>query len=900
MMSDSKTATTAVLAALMLMALAARAAAVEYVWWEGEGAVEHNFTNDAFAPSWLDNPGELSEGDWLHTGGTREGPEVFARWRVNVPEGGAYHFYARKFWHHGPFRWRFDGGEWHTVGRVGLLDSVELRLHIVANWVSLGSVALDAGTHEFEVRLLAGPGQSATAGFDCFLLSPTSFTPRGKLKPGQKTGRAMPGYWAFEPDPDPFTDSPIDLRYLNDDVAGERGFLLRKGDDFVFENDPTPVRFWAVNVGPNVVNLDHASVVYLARKLAKAGVNMARIHGAVYDPGAADPASVDRQYLDRLHYIVHAFKQQGIYSYLSFYFPLWFEVKPEWGFPGFDRIQNNYPFSLLFHHEPMQRIYKSWARGLMTTPNPYTGLSFADDPAVGIYEIINEDNYFFWTFTPGQNIPYECMDELERRFGEWASAKYGSVPEAVQAWDHPVEGDDPPNGRLGLMGMWSLTRQGLDQQPAVRQRAMDQAQFLTEDLRGFYEEMHAWARSELGVKCTIAATNWTTADPVLLGALDKYTNAACEVMDRHGYWGPPTLSERGYMLNVGDRYRDQCSLLVPQDVSIAEMQYDGHVHTVSEYAFPMINRYRTDSVFLGAVYGALQGTDGLFFFAVGEPDWLGQLKKFPLMAPAVLGHFPAAALCYRRGDVAQARTVVRQVLDLADLYALKGSALAEPQNIDNLRAVEVPEDGQAAGVPVATIDPLAYYVGRVATAFAHSGAEPLLTDLSPYIDRAARTVRSANGQAFWDYGVGYATVNTPRNQGAAGLLGKAGKIELDGVVIESGNEYASIMVAALDDEPIASAAAVLVQVMTEETNYGWRDEPDGDMKRVTALGSPPLNVKKIAGRITLRRPGAASLKVTALGPNGYPLDRQVKAQGAGDMLTFTLEPDVIYYVVRSK
>jgi hypothetical protein len=40
-----------------------------------------------------------------------------------VPQTATYEFYARKFWQHGPFRYRFDNGEWREVRRAALLDS---------------------------------------------------------------------------------------------------------------------------------------------------------------------------------------------------------------------------------------------------------------------------------------------------------------------------------------------------------------------------------------------------------------------------------------------------------------------------------------------------------------------------------------------------------------------------------------------------------------------------------------------------------------------------------------------------------------------------------------------------------------------------------------------------------
>jgi hypothetical protein len=889
----------AVAAMAVALCVAQGASAMTYVWWEGEAAFEHNFDNRSFPASSLDHPDALSGGDWLNRGGPVPPGGAYARWHVSVPQGGGYFLYARKFWHHGPFRWRFDQGEWQTAENLALIDSVDLRKFVVANWVSLGPVDLGAGEHVFEVRLLAKPGEEPAAAFDCFALTSSPWTPSGKTRPGEKTGLAAPGWWAFEPDPDTFQDSPIDLRHLNDKVAGDRGFLQADGLNFVFQKEGKPVRFWAVCTGPNTVEMDKASVDYLARRLAKLGVNMIRIHGPLFDRNAADPATVDMAYLDKLHYFVHAMKQQGIYSYLSIYFPLWFDVKPGYGLPGYDKTENKTPFALLFFNPRMQQIYRSWARTLLTSPNPYTGLSLADDPAVGIYEIVNEDNYFFWTFTPGTNIPWECMPPLEERFGAWAARKYGSLAAALKAWNYPNERDDVPAGRAGLLNAWAMTRQGVAALPAARRRIADQVQFLTEDLRGFYAGMHKWLRDQVGVKCPIVATNWTTADNDQLGALDKYADMACEVLDRHGYWAPPQKADRPYALTAGDLFRNGCGLEVPEQLPVRELQYAGHPCTVSEYLFTRINCYRTDSVFLAAVYGALQGTDGYFWFAINGPGWQTASGEGPA-SPAIMGQFPAAALIYRRGDVREAPTVVDQVLSLDDLYALKGSGTSDPQNLDNMRAAEVPPGGQAVGKPVSNIDPLSHYVGRVLRTISDDRSQAVLTDLSPYIDRTAKTVRSITGEALLDYGRALATVNTPPAQAATGFLARAGRIALGDVTIESGNDYGAVMVVSLDGRPIASAGKVLVQAATQEQNYGWQDVQQGEWRKVTSLGTPPIDVKDVAGTVTIVRPDATQLKVTALDPNGYPTDRKVETTAADGRLTVTLLPDVLYYVVEGR
>src|SRR5262249_17062219 len=120
---------------------------------------------------------------------------------------------------------------------------------------------------------------------DCFCLTTKTFTPNGARKPGQKLGLADPGTWAFEPDDDEFSPQALlDLRSLNEKVAGETGFVQRTpSGDFALGNGQ-PVRFWAVNSngGPSP---EIETIRRHARFLAKRGVNMVRWHGALNPKG---------------------------------------------------------------------------------------------------------------------------------------------------------------------------------------------------------------------------------------------------------------------------------------------------------------------------------------------------------------------------------------------------------------------------------------------------------------------------------------------------------------------------------------------------------------------------------------------------------------------------------------
>jgi hypothetical protein len=188
---------------------------------------------------------------------------------------------------------------------------------------------------------------------------------------------------------------------------------------------------------------------------------------------------------------------------------------------------------------------------------------------------------------------------------------------------------------------------------------------------------------------------------------------------------------------------------------------------------------------------------------------------------------------------------------------------------------------------------LAYFVGPVVRTFAAQAQERV--DVAPYVEAKKQTVRSSNGQVQLDWGRGLLQVNSPRCRAAAGFLGKAGPIDLDGVKIDCQNEYASIVVISLDDKPIAESKKVLVQAMTEERPYGFR----ADGGKITDLGGPPIGLRKIQAKVTLpwdinsvgaRRPAATD-------ENGYLTEKLVKVVG-GAKYGIELAPDAVYYLVE--
>jgi len=869
-----------------------------FVWWEAEKPSATNFPPLDENPVPAGNATEaaaLSAANWIGAS-VEPGKNLFLEYSVTVPSDGDYFFYSRKFWKHGPFRWHWDTQPWQDVGsNVYLMDDAPLRENIVANWISLGRVNLTAGSHTLRIELTPKEGVAA---FDCFVLTQSPLRARGKLKPDMEYTADLPGWFLFDPDADPFESSPIDLRSLNESVAGENGFIQVNGESFVQPKTLKPVRFWAVNTGIESIYMDQSSLQFMARFLAKKGVNMVRLHGSIWEENIHkfDPAD-----LKRVFTFINALKQEGIYTTLSIYFPLWFEFKPTTGFPGYT---GQHPFSLLFFNHEFQQLYYGWWRTLLTTPNPETGKMLRDDPAVAMVELVNEDSTLFWTFTPYGTIPEPQMAILEKQFGDWLQTKYGSLDNARKIWkaNDPdgvckdnIRGDNPADGRMGFIPLSEIVS------GRNSRRSQDTAVFLAQTQQQFFRQATSFLRQDLHYKGLIYGSNWITADAQTLGPLDKYSNTSGDFLDRHGYFNSPHEGKAAsYALSDGDTYQDQSALLFKStekgqendfNLPIMDVRYNGLPSTNTEINWPMPNRWRADLPLLASAYGSLQGSDGFFFFSASKHSWDPNLSKFSIASPVVMGQFPATAWLYRKGLLDEGSNVVDVALTPDDLNMLRGAPVTAPQNLDELRKKDIAPGQAEQREQIGGIDPLAFLVGKVNLRFVTKPEPSRQADLSQSIDREHKTIRSSTGQLFWNYAQGLVTVNAPKAQGVTGFLKQAGTLDLADVVLTSEMDYGTILLVALDDQPLAQSRRMVLQVASEEQNLGWKTSGESPRK-IESVGHAPIAVRNLAGSVSLKRSDANALHVTALDWNGY------SAAAIGNATSIQLQPNTLYYVIE--
>jgi hypothetical protein len=683
-------------------------------------------------------------------------------------------------------------------------------------------------------------------------------------------------------------DSAISLRHLNERRAGEHGFIAMRDGRFVHGDTGEPVRFWAVN-GPSPHATSDAQLAAEARLLAAYGVNLVRIHGAVFDArGETDPARVAA-----LRRMVRALAAEGIYSHLSIYFPLWFKPPAdlEW-LPGYDG--KRFPFATLMFNEAFQHKYQSWWRDLLTSDPDGSGPLIAEPALMGV-EVQNEDSFFFWTFNQ-DNIPDPQLRLLEGLFARWVAAEHGSLDRAMSLWGSPpLARDALAEGRLGFRPLWAMANER-----TARDR--DTAAFLYDVQARFYREQVAHLRS-LGFRGLTTASNWTTAHAAILGPLEKASYLEGDFIDRHGYFGSGHKGESAeWSIRVGHTYRDRSALRFETEAPgdgrdfvhpVMDIEYNGRPSMISETTWCRPNRHRGEAPLYLAAYGALQGTDSIVHFAFDGSGWEVKpnfwMQQWTLMTPAMMGQFPAAALIYRRGLVEEGAVLADIKLSLEELKALGGTPLPQDASFDELRRADLP--GEAGrGERLERLDPLIHYAGRTRVDIGTGGAS-VVAPLDKLIDREARSVTSAGGQLRLDYGRGLLRIDAPAAQGVSGALGGETHV-LPAFELHTAMSPGHVVLVALDGRPIARSGRLLLQVMSEERASGFQTEAVADGRlRITDCGRDPWEVRRLQGRVSLRLARSA-ITVRPLDAMGRPAGRSWRES------SWDLEPETVYYLIE--
>jgi hypothetical protein len=661
--------------------------------------------------------------------------------------------------------------------------------------------------------------------------------PGGVVRPSldQRFGVRVAPDWAK--DTLPWNKLPVDVSFLNDGdrPAGRHGRLRAQGDRLVFQ-DGTVGRFWGANVTAySLFNGAREQVALQAKRLAALGYNLIRIHHHdsdwvnpnVFAPGD-NTQTLNAEALDRIDWWVKCLRDEGIYVWLDLKVGRTF--RPGDGIPGFEELAKWEKSGRGFDYVS-PRLYelqrKFWEQYLNRT-NPYTKLSYLEDPAVVAALVTNEDDLagHFAILMLGDHknpVHQRMIDGLME-----ASAKKLklSMDEVGRYWE-------PGPGKLALADL---------------------------EARFFRQAIGDLRRLRFGGLVT--GTSFWGGEPLFslpsLGVGD--------FIDVHSYGAAESLS-------ANPRYEANFIAW------IGAAQLPGKPLAISEWNVPFPIRDRFTAPLYVASIASLQGWDAPVIFAymqeeVDEPDRASEWSSW--FDPALSAVMPAAAVLFRQQHVKPAIKTYRFEPDRALLY---GTALS-PDTSATLRTVV--EQSRLVVVPP-DIPELDWDDGYGAKA---GGDKPdpntiVVTAADrDFIPAGQTKVRSDTGELERDWEAGTQTIDTPRTQAATGWVGGR-KVALHDVELRIDTPAAAVALTSLDGRPIASSARILVTVAAQAVASDRDNHPPFLSQPVT--GAFALRAAKPPEMTPIYPvdPGA---------PPARPAGKPVRGTREGDRYLFKLPP----------
>ncbi|MFA0767745.1 MAG: hypothetical protein OXFUSZZB_001073 [Candidatus Fervidibacter sp.] len=251
--------------------------------------------------------------------------------------------------------------------------------------------------------------------------------------------------------------------------AGKFGHIRVGADGHLYAGKQR-IRFMGVNLCFGACFPRKEDAEKIALRMAKFGINIVRFHhmdnqtfpNGIRARNVPHTRDLDPEALDRLDYLIAQLKRNGIYVNLNLLVSRPFNAAD--GLPKeIEQLGWKERHIVGFFYEPMIELQKEYARKLLTHRNPYTGLTYAEDPVVAFVEINNENGLIHaWLDGQVDNLPEVFLRELQRQWNEWLKKRYGTTEKLRKVWGVKEEplGDEMlrnANFEAGLQN-WVLER----------------------------------------------------------------------------------------------------------------------------------------------------------------------------------------------------------------------------------------------------------------------------------------------------------------------------------------------------------------------------------------------------------------------------------------------------------
>ncbi|MFO7976710.1 MAG: carbohydrate binding domain-containing protein [Candidatus Hydrogenedentota bacterium] len=257
-----------------------------------------------------------------------------------------------------------------------------------------------------------------------------------------------PGYFPFWVPPFDNDASFTDMSFLNPEPAGASGRATIHDGHF-YDASGKQLRLMGSNLtfAGAFPPKEHAPKI--AAQLRKLGINVVRfhhldMHTAPRGIWEEDRASFDPEQVDKLDWLIHHLKRNGIYINLNLHVSRTYPGIPDdmpRAFRFGKAVDNFYPDFI--------QMQKDYARDLLTHQNPYTGMTYAKDPAVIVVELNNENALTDKSITDLRKLQEPFLSTLTTMWRDWLKDNVGTTEALRERWqtaDEPLGDEILANG----------------------------------------------------------------------------------------------------------------------------------------------------------------------------------------------------------------------------------------------------------------------------------------------------------------------------------------------------------------------------------------------------------------------------------------------------------------------
>ena len=615
--------------------------------------------------------------------------------------------------------------------------------------------------------------------------------------------------------------------------AGKFGRVVAKGGHFEFKRLPgVPQRFWGANLCNDANFPDHDTAVMLAERLSAIGYNAVRIHhheaGLVGAKRCGSATTLNPERADRLDFLVSELFKRGIYIESDLYMTRGLTWK-ELGFdregrPKDSRVEKGLVTLL---HPPVFSKWCAFARSWLSHRNPYTGRTWAEEPAwIGV-SLVNEGFHVF----PGGEL--RQLEPFQAAWRRWIAAKRAADPKC-----YPELGEDV--GSYPNFGWQDMTTTHM-----VPQACWD---FAADVQREFMSKARRFLRDELGFKVSLSNINHAPQS----AALGLARAEAFDFLDTHAYESGLARSKPPYPARAAN---ENPFMLHPNNVYDTAFKRVWNLPLViTETNCGAPNPYRGAATLKLASIAAFQGWSGIWRFAytqglkhipegsVCSPEWYGRFDAIadPL---TVLAERVGAAL-FARGDLAPSDAKLALVLDEKSIHPKGGIALGT-----------TPPWGRDA----------AWRMGVGETAPNVETPDAVRLSLADAMTSTAVPDVPKSGSVRFDPSNGSFRLATPR---AFAAFAESGKVSAGRLNVDFGDRQGTVFLTALDDSTVAKSSRLLFLALVDVQRDGVAYSGP-DRKILTRRGEPfsPL-VERRRLPVSIALDGAKKCRVHALDISG--------------------------------